>query len=125
MSRTLTLGGLVLGAFLMLIPFLWMLSLSLKAPDEIFTPDLDLLPDSLHWANYVAAFGRDNLLRSLWNGAVVCASILVLQMLFAVPCAFALAQRHFVGKHLVFGLVLAGLLVPFHVTAIPIFLGLA
>ncbi len=125
MIRALTLTALLAGAFLVLIPFLWMLSLSLKAPDEIFTPTLDLIPNNLHWDNYVAAFSRANLLRSLWNGAIVCAGILVLQTLFAVPCAFALAHRRFAGRGVVFGLVLAGLLVPFHVTAIPIFLGLA
>lgn len=125
MIRALILAALVTGALLMLVPFLWMLTLSLKAPDEIFTPTLDLIPNRPHWDNYIAAFSRAHLLGSLWNGAVVCAGILLLQTLFAVPCAYALAQRRFAGRGLVFGLVLAGLLVPFHVTAIPIFLGLA
>ena len=64
-------------------------------------------------------------MRFLLNGVIVCGAILVLQILFAVPCAYALAMRDFCGKGLVFGLVLAGLLVPYHVTAIPVFLGLA
>lgn len=115
----------MLGAALVLLPFAWMLSLSLRAPDEIFTAHIALLPRVWHWENYVTAFSRANLLWSLWNGAVVCAGILVLQILFAVPCAFALAQRQFRGRSIIFGLVLAGLLVPFHVTAIPIFLALA
>jgi len=125
LTRAFALAALILGAVLVLSPFLWMLALSLKAPDEIFTPNIDLIPNSLHWENYAAAFGRANLLRSLWNGTIVCSGILVLQTIFAVPCAFALAQRRFAGRGVVFGLVLAGLLVPFHVTAIPIFLGLA
>ena len=56
---------------------------------------------------------------------IVCLGILILQIIIAVPCAYALAQRDFHGKSLLMGLVLAGLLVPYHVTAIPMFLGLS
>ncbi len=124
-GRTLALAALVVGAALVLVPFFWMLSLSLKGQAEIFSPTIALLPETLRWENYVRAFERVPLALFLVNGAVVCAGILAFQLLFAVPCAFALAQRRFRGQTAIFGLVLAGLLVPFHVTAIPIFLGLA
>jgi multiple sugar transport system permease protein len=117
--------GLLAGAFLVLVPFLWMLSLSFKAQGEIFSPSIALLPEALRVENYVRAFEKVPLGRFLWNGAVVCAGILFFQVLFALPCAYALAQRRFRARTAIFGLVLAGLLVPFHVTAIPIFLGLA
>lgn len=116
---------LVAGALVVLLPFVWMLSLSLKPSDEIFAPGIDLIPGRLEWRNYLKAFAEVPLLRFLWNGVVVCGAILVLQILFAVPCAYALAQRRFRWRGLVFGLVLAGLLIPYHVTAIPLFLGLA
>lgn len=117
--------ALLVGAALVLVPFFWMLSLSFKTNAEIFSPTIDLLPSRLSLDNYITAFARVDLARFLWNGAVVCLGVLFFQILFAVPCAFALAQRQFAGRTFVFGLVLAGLLVPFHVTAIPIFLGLA
>ena len=116
---------LCLGALAILLPFFWMLSISLKPADEIFSPEIRLLPGALEWRNYVTAFTEVELARFLWNGAVVCLGILVFQILFAVPCAYALAQRRFRLRTPVFALVLAGLLVPFHVTAIPLFLGLA
>lgn len=124
-GRAAALCMLLAGAAITLLPFFWMLSLSLKTPQEIFTPTIDLLPSGFHFQNYVAALTRTDLPRHLLNGAFVCAAILVFQILFAVPCAFALAQRRFRGSGILFGLVIAGLLVPFHVTAIPIFLGLA
>ncbi|SDE16585.1 carbohydrate ABC transporter permease [Rhodospira trueperi] len=124
-TDTLALVGLLLGAAVVLLPFVWMVSLSLKPADEIFTRGVDLLPSRLEWQNYVDAFTQVDLARYLMNGVIVCGGILVFQTLFAVPCAFALAHRRFVGRQVIFGLVLAGLLVPFHVTAIPIFLGLA
>jgi multiple sugar transport system permease protein len=124
-TNVLSLVGLLTGAAVVLLPFVWMVSLSLKPADEIFTRGIDLLPSRLEWQNYVDAFTQVDLARYLINGVIVCGGILVFQMLFAVPCAFALAHRRFIGRQIIFGLVLAGLLVPFHVTAIPIFLGLA
>jgi multiple sugar transport system permease protein len=124
-GRILAVAALLFGAGVALVPFLWMLALSLKTAPEIFAPRIDLLPERPHWANYAAALTRTDLPLYLVNGVVVCLGILVLQILLAVPCAYALAQRRFFGRGAVFGLVLAGLLVPFHVTAIPLFLGLA
>lgn len=124
-GRAVTLGALLVGAGFVLLPFFWMLSISLKPADEIFAPEIALLPSRLEWSNYWVAFTEVELARFLMNGAIVCLGILFFQILFAVPCAYALAQRHFRARTLIFGLVLAGLLVPFHVTAIPLFLGLA
>jgi multiple sugar transport system permease protein len=124
-QRGFTLAILLLGAAFILLPFFWMLSLSLKPADEIFTPGIQLLPTRIEWRNFVKAFADVQLFRFLMNGVIVCSAILFFQILFAVPCAYALTQRRFKARSLIFGLVLAGLLVPYHVTAIPVFLGLA
>jgi len=116
---------LIFGAAIILLPFYWMITLSLKPADEIFTSGIDLLPSKIEWRNYLKAFQEVELSRFLFNGVIVCSGILFFQILFAVPCAYALAQRQFRARTAIFGLILAGLLVPFHVTAIPIFLGLA
>jgi len=120
-----TLAILLAGAGLILLPFFWMLSLSLKPAQEIFAPGIDFFPERLEWQNYVKAFQETNLLRYLLNGVIVVGAILFFQILFAVPCAYALAHRTFFARSAIFGLVVAGLLVPYQVTAIPIFLGLA
>ena len=125
LSRLVRDGLLIAGALVVLFPFFWMISLSLKPADEIFSPTFDLLPSRIEWQNYRAAFETMPLHRFLLNGVIVCGGILVFQILFAVPFAYALAQREFRGKTLLFGMVLAGLLVPYHVTAIPLYLGLA
>lgn len=119
------LAFLLAGAALILLPFFWMVSLSLKPAGEIFAPGIDFFPSRLEWQNYAKAFQEVPLLRFLINGVIVCGAILFFQILFAVPCAYALAHRKFFGRSAVFGLVVAGLLVPYHVTAIPVFLGLA
>ena len=123
--QALALVALAAGALLVLAPFVWMISLSLKPPAEIFAPGIDLVPNRFEWRNYAKAFTDVPLTLFLLNGVLVCGGILVLQILIAVPCAYALAQRSFLLKGAIFAMVLAGLLVPYHVTAIPIFLGLA
>nr|WP_319514973.1 carbohydrate ABC transporter permease [uncultured Cohaesibacter sp.] len=125
LSRAVSLGLLLLGAAIILLPFFWMISLSLKPADEIFQDSIQLLPSHFKWSNYVVAFTKMPLWRFLINGIIVCGGILILQILIAVPCAYALTQRDFRGKAIVMGMVLAGLLVPYHVTAIPLFLGLS
>jgi len=116
---------LLAGAALILLPFFWMISLSLKPADEIFAPGINFFPSRFEWQNYAKAFQAVPLFQFLMNGFIVCAAILFFQILLAVPCAYALAHRSFWGRNTIFGLVIAGLLVPYHVTAIPLFLGLA
>ncbi|PLW78558.1 carbohydrate ABC transporter permease [Cohaesibacter celericrescens] len=125
LSRALALTMLLVGAAIILLPFVWMISLSLKPADEIFQQGIHFIPSRFEWSNYLEAVTQVPVGRFLLNGVMVCFGILGLQILIAVPCAYALAQRDFRGKALVMGLVLAGLLVPYHVTAIPVFLGLS
>lgn len=106
-----------------LIPFIWMLSLSVKPPTEIFGSPFALIPQ--HWdayENYGKALHAAPLARFLFNGAVVCLSILVLQILLCAPCAYALAKLNFPGRGLLFGLVLVGLFLPHQVLALPLFI---
>lgn len=106
-------------------PFVWMISLSLKSPAEMFTATLRLLPSNLDGlANYSAALTEVPMLRFLGNGAFVCGAILFLQLLLAAPCAYALAKLRFPGRSALFTLVLVALLVPPQVLAIPLFIGL-
>jgi len=114
---------LMAGAAVMLIPFIWMVSLSLKPPQEIFTINPSLFPKVWYaWENYSLAFKAQPLLRYLLNGVIVTLTIFTLQMLVAVPCAYALAKLDFRGKGLLFSLVLFCLLIPPQVPAIPLYI---
>jgi multiple sugar transport system permease protein len=120
--RSLRLLVLAAGAILFLYPFAWMLSASFKPQTEIFSTSLSLIPQ--HWAgaeNYGKALTRVPMLRILGNGFVVCALIVVFQILFALPCAYALAKLRFRGRETLFALVLLGLLVPIHALSIPLY----
>ncbi|NQV59686.1 MAG: carbohydrate ABC transporter permease [Alphaproteobacteria bacterium] len=116
-------GALMLGATIILAPFVWMLSTSIKPPDEVFLSELRFWPDKFYgFENYQAAFTGTPLLRYMLNGLVVTASIFVLQAVIALPCAYALAKLRFWGREAVFALVLLCLLIPPHAVAIPVYL---
>ena len=117
---------LSVAALVVLAPYLFMVSASMKPGGEIFQASLDLWPHRFYgWENYRKALTAVPLLRFLLNGAIVCAVLLVLQLLFAIPCAYALAKLRWPGRDVVFALVLLGLLIPAHVPALPLYLALA
>lgn len=108
---------------LMMVPFVWMISLSLKPPGEIFRASFRFLPE--HWyafENYSRAITEAPLPHYMLNGLVVCVAILVLQILVCAPCAYALAKLEFRGRDTLFALVLVGLLIPHQVLALPLFI---
>ncbi len=143
---TITHAVLILGAVIVLLPFYTMLSLSLKSPAEImqqtggflgsqapFRDDFcvklgnavaDCMVNPIVY-NYTTAFEKAPLLRYLLNGVIVTVSIFVIQVLVALPCAYALAKLRFWGREAVFGLVLFCLLIPVHAIALPLYVMLA
>lgn len=75
--------------------------------------------------NYTKAFTEAPLLRYLINGVIVTLSIFLIQIVVALPAAYALAKLKFWGRELVFSLVLFCLLIPVHAIALPLYLILA
>ena len=111
---------LLAGLVIMLAPFVWMISTSLKPPNEIFSTKLGLLPTN--WAaveNYTKAFTKVPLLRYLLNGVIVTAGIFFLQLIVSLPAAYALAKLQFRGRDILFTMVLIGLMIPAQAPAIP------
>ena len=137
---------LIVGALIVLLPFYTMVSLSLKAPAEImqqtggflgtqepFRDDFcvklgnaveDCMVNPIVY-NYTTAFEKAPLVRYLLNGVIVTLSIFFIQVIVALPCAYALAKLRFWGREAVFGLVLFCLLIPVHAIALPLYIMLA
>lgn len=136
----------ILGCVIVLLPFYVMVSYSLKSPDEIMQntgglagkqepfrddycvqlgkPVAECMVTPLHY-NYVTAFTKAPLLRYLLNGVIVTLSIFVIQVVVALPCAYALAKLRFWGRDAAFALVLFCLLIPVHAIALPLYVMLA
>lgn len=125
-SLVLVHGALIAGAVFILLPFVWMLLTSIKPASEIFDAGFNLLPKRLAAAeNYTFALTHAPLLRFMLNGVIVCGGILVVQLLVAIPCAYALAKIRFAGRSALFALILMGLCIPVQVPALPLYIALA
>lgn len=114
--------ALLAGSVIMLLPFAWMLSTSLKEPSEIFTFPPIWIPRHLAWENYVKTVSVMPFGRFYLNSLIVAASITVLQLLTSSLAAFAFARLRFPGRGALFLLYLATLMIPFHVMLIPNFI---
>ena len=75
--------------------------------------------------NYSKAFTEAPLIRYLINGVIVTVSIFLIQIVVALPAAYALAKLKFWGREAVFSLVLFCLLIPVHAVALPLYIMLA
>ena len=118
---------LLAGGIVMFTPFVWMLLTSFKPPHEVFSTELQFLPETWYAVeNYTKAmftpFTKVPMLRFLLNGVIICGGILMLQIPISAACAYALAKLNFRGKNFIFGCVLFGILIPSQVTAIPLYL---
>ncbi|MGF1575812.1 MAG: carbohydrate ABC transporter permease [Cyanophyceae cyanobacterium] len=117
---------LLLGAAFILLPFLWMLLTSIRPASEVFTAGFNPIPSSFAGGtNYSQALTKSPLLQYMLNGVIVCAGILIVQLLVAIPAGYALAKLSFRAQPVIFGLVLFGLTVPVQVTALPIYIALS
>jgi multiple sugar transport system permease protein len=113
---------LIAGSVVMLVPFAWMLSTSLKQPGDVFIYPPQWIPQPVQWENYretvtVMPFGRFYL-----NSIIQAVAVTVLQLLTASLAAFAFARLRFRGRDVLFLLYLATMMIPFPVTMIPNFI---
>ena len=116
---------LAFGAVIVLLPFVWMLSLSVKPEGEIYEAVIRFLPEEWDFANYVEAFEFGEVGTFVVNGLCVTLSILAIQMFTVIPAAYVLARKHFKLEGIVFGMVLTGLIVPQQAVVIPLVLAMS
>ncbi|MBS0633148.1 MAG: carbohydrate ABC transporter permease [Verrucomicrobia bacterium] len=112
---------LVLGAAVMLLPLAWMVLTSLKTQPEILQSPGPWLPASPQWANYRTVWEGFAFYRFFLNSAFVAAMVIGGTLLTCCPAAYAFAYYDVRHKELLFGALLATLMLPAQVTVIPLF----
>ena len=121
-TRLIRLAVLSFGALIFLAPYIFMVSTAGKAQSEIFSSSLSLIPEQWSYIeNFSKALSRVSMTTLLFNGVVVCALIFVIQIVVAIPCAYAMAKLKFRAARTMMVLVMLGLLVPIHATALPLY----
>lgn len=118
--RTLVYVALGLGALVMMLPFLYTVSTSLKPNTFVFTPDF--FPRNATFENFQAAWNSNNFQRYFLNSLKVATISSLLTVIIATTQAYAFARMSFPGKNLVFNLYLLTMMIPGMLLIIPQFL---
>jgi multiple sugar transport system permease protein len=113
---------MLLGSLTMVLPFLWMLSTSLKESRLVFDFPPQWIPDPIDWANYVEVWNIVPLGTGLRNSLIVTTLVVVVGTLSSTMAAFAFAKLDFPHKRTIFVALLATIMVPIVVLIIPQFL---
>lgn len=108
-------------ALLWIAPFVWMVSTSLKPPKEVMTHTVQWLPHTVVTANYHKVF-ESPIERWMFNSLVVAVIGTAAGVLLGALAGYALARLHFPGRDLLFGLLLASLMIPTEMSIIPLFI---
>ena len=93
---------LILIAFLMLIPFVWMLSASFKMNKDVFTFPIEWIPSNPRPQNYIDIWTRIPLITFILNTAKLTIIVTLLQLFTSSFAAYAFAKLNFKGKKVLF-----------------------
>lgn len=110
---------LVLGSVIMIFPFIWMVSTSLKTVGSISAMPPQLIPDPIDFSNYATAWTKVNFARYTLNSFIIVVFDMVGALLSCALVAFGLAMFNFRGRSFIFMVMLATMMIPGQVTMIP------
>ena len=113
---------LVIGSLIMFLPLVWAVSFSFGQPHEFFKLPPPIIPSALRLDNYAAVFERVDFFRFFINSVIVTACVTIGQLITCSMAGYAFARLRFPGKRIIFILFLASMMVPQHVTLIPVFI---
>jgi multiple sugar transport system permease protein len=122
LKRAILYGGLLLAAATMIVPFLWMLSTSLKADQFVLTMPPQFLPRPLTSDSYQRLLDLFPIARMFLNSLFVAVVTTLGQVFVSAMAAYAFARMQFRGRDVVFLLYLATLMIPSQVTITPLFI---
>ena len=127
-KRLIKICGVIMKLLLLFIfgwPFFWMISISLQSIGEVNRVTPTFFPAVLQFRNYLDAW-HSGPGGSMWiylkNSIIVVISVILLQMVVAIPASYAFAKYEFKGKKIIFGCILIALMMPTQITFLPIYL---
>lgn len=112
--------GMVATGSIILIPFLWSLSTSLKSKQDILQFPPTLLPSSATLDNYISVL-RSGFPRYLMNSAIVSLSTVVVVVFVSIHAGYAVARYEFRGKSVMLFLILVGMAMGELATVVPLY----
>lgn len=112
---------LLLVAFVMLAPLIWMFSTSLKTVSQVYSFPPEWIPRPVAWENYPNTFATAPFHLFLLNSFKVAGSVTFGTLFISSLAAYAFARIRFPGKNIAFGILLATMMIPYTVRVIPMY----
>ncbi|MBR3272649.1 MAG: carbohydrate ABC transporter permease [Clostridia bacterium] len=109
-------------ALFTLIPFVWMISSSLKLDREVFSYPIKWIPETFHWENYRLIWTKVPLLTYFKNTAIIAILVTFIQTLTSSFAAYAFAKLNFRGRNVLFICYVATIAVPWQTYMLPQFI---
>lgn len=113
---------LLLVAGMMVVPFMWMVSTSLKAPGTEFSYPPQILPTQFDLTNYQTLFLNLPFGRYFINTLFITVTTVIGQLVICSLAAYGFARLNFMGRDTIFVLYLTTMMIPFQITLIPLYL---
>lgn len=111
-----------IGAFTMIVPFLWMVLTSVKSPEDLATFPPSFWPDEWVWSNYRDALDAAPFGTYFRNSLIIASGHTAITLVFAAMAGYALARIPFRGREIVFIGFIAMLMIPTYTKIVPQFL---
>ena len=112
---------LSLGAVAMVIPFIWMISTSFKELAQVFVYPPEWIPNPFVWENYPKAFTAVPFARWFFNSLFIALFVTLGQLITCSLAGFTFVRMRFPGRNVLFLIYLGTMMIPHHVTIIPVF----
>ena len=114
-------GLLVLGVFLTVMPFVYMVVASFKPGNDLYSIPFEFWPDELYVGNYQLLFDETSFVRWFGNSVFVALARTVIAITLSLMAGYAFAKFEFPFKRTLFLLVIATLTLPLYVILVPLF----
>lgn len=125
MSKSAIYGILTISSLIMVLPFLWMISTSIKPPNEVMRMPPVWIPTEIRWDNYVRALEMAPFGRYFLNSVIVTVVCTVGELVTSILAAFAFSRLAFFGRDVLFSVLLGTMMVPGEMLIIPNFVTLS
>ena len=119
LSKLLIYVILILGVFITVFPFIWMILTSFKNQSEAIRIPLKFFPSELRFSNYTDVFKKIPFGYMYLNTVINAAVIVTVQLIFCSMAAYAFARIKFPGRNVIFAVLLSVLMIPSSFFIIP------
>lgn len=121
-KKTMLYAFLIVVSILMIMPFLWMVSASLKSELEVFSFPIQWIPKDIRWENYTKVWTSMPFFTYYMNTIKIAGLVTVIQLFTCSFAGYAFSKMHFPGRDKIFLGYICTMMIPYQVIMIPQFI---